>query len=70
MSRLSAKNQITVPVEVLRATGLRPGDEIVVRAAGPGRVELERAQDLLARYAGALRYPPGHLDALRDEWAR
>lgn len=68
MPRLSSKNQITVPVEVLRETGIRPGDDIVIRAAGPGRVELERADDLVARYAGALRYPPGYLRRLRDEW--
>lgn len=70
MPRLSSKNQITVPVDVLRAAGLRAGDEVVVRAAGDGRVELERVADLVSRYAGALRYPPGYLDALRDEWER
>lgn len=68
MPRLSSKNQITVPVEVLRESGLHPGDEVIVRAAGPGRVELERTADLVARYAGTLRYPPGYLQRLRDEW--
>jgi len=70
MPRLSSKNQVTVPVEVLRAAGLRAGDEVIVRAAGDGRVELERVADLVGRYAGALRYPPGYLDGLRDEWER
>ncbi len=68
MPRLSSKNQITIPVEVLRETGIQPGDEIIIRAAGGGRVELERAGDLVARYAGTLRYPPGYLQRLRDEW--
>lgn len=70
MPRLSAKNQVTVPVDVLRDTGIHPGDEIVIRSAGPGRIELERVGDLIARYAGSLCYPPGQLQELRDEWER
>ncbi len=70
MPRLSAKNQVTVPVDVLRDAGIHPGDELVVRRAGPGRVEVERVDDLIARYAGSLRYPPGYLHGLRDEWER
>lgn len=71
MSKLSRKNQVTIPVHVLREAGLAPGDEIVVRASGKGRIELERAGDLVARYAGSLpagTYPAGHIDELRGEW--
>lgn len=71
MSRVSAKNQITIPVASLRAAGLGPGDEIVVRVTGPGRLELERVADLVERYAGSLprgTFPPGALDELRREW--
>jgi bifunctional DNA-binding transcriptional regulator/antitoxin component of YhaV-PrlF toxin-antitoxin module len=71
MSRVSSKHQVTIPVRVLREAGLASGDHVVLRAAGKGRIELERAEDVISRYAGSLpagTYPPGHLEELRGEW--
>jgi bifunctional DNA-binding transcriptional regulator/antitoxin component of YhaV-PrlF toxin-antitoxin module len=71
MSVISRKNQVTLPVDVLRAAGLEPGDDVRVKAVGPGRLELVRADDLVARYAGVFDstvYPEGYLDELRREW--
>ena len=71
MSVISRKNQVTLPVEALRAAGLRPGDDVRVQAVAPGRLELIRADDLVTKYAGifdATFYPKGYLDRLRREW--
>ncbi|MFP5254941.1 MAG: AbrB/MazE/SpoVT family DNA-binding domain-containing protein [Acidimicrobiia bacterium] len=69
-SRISAKHQITIPMEALRGAGLEVGERVVAHADGPGRVVLEREADVVEQFAGALRgvYDPAELDTLRDEW--
>jgi AbrB family looped-hinge helix DNA binding protein len=69
-TRISRKHQATIPVEALRRAGLKPGDELIVRAAGAGRLLLIRAADLVAEHAGkgAGDYDPGYLATLRGEW--
>lgn len=69
-ARISAKHQITIPVDALRAAGLEVGERVVAHAEGPGRVVLERERDIVAELAGALTgtYRAGELDELRDEW--
>ena len=71
MSKVSSKHQVTLPVRVLEEAGLEAGDEVVIRVVGRGRIEVERAEDVVQRYAGSLpagTYRPGYLDQLRDEW--
>ena len=71
MSLISRKNQVTLPVDALRAAGLEPGDDVRVEAVGPGRLELVRADELVQEFAGvfdAIVYPDGYLDELRREW--
>jgi bifunctional DNA-binding transcriptional regulator/antitoxin component of YhaV-PrlF toxin-antitoxin module len=70
-TRLSRKNQATIPVAVLAEAGIRPGDELRVEAEGPGRVVLIRAEDPLEALLGSLDshvYPEGYLEELRAEW--
>ena len=69
-TRISAKNQVTIPVDALRAAGLAAGQRLVARAEGPGRVVLERVEDVVAEFAGVFTgvYRPGELEKLRDEW--
>ena len=69
-TRISAKNQATIPVVALRRAGLKPGDEVQVEAIGAGRIVLTRVEETLAGYAGRLTgvYPKGSLKKLRREW--
>jgi len=69
-TRISAKNQATIPVAALRRAGLGPGDELRVEAAGAGRIVLTRVAEPVAGYAGRLTgvYPKGALQKLRREW--
>jgi bifunctional DNA-binding transcriptional regulator/antitoxin component of YhaV-PrlF toxin-antitoxin module len=69
-SRVSAKHQVTIPADALRAAGLQVGERLVARADGPGRVVFEREDDVLAELSGALTgvYEADELAVLRDEW--
>ena len=69
-TRVSAKHQVTIPIDTLALAGLRAGDRLRVEVRGPGEVVLVREDDPLTRFAGALTdvYPAGELDELRREW--
>jgi hypothetical protein len=72
-TRISSKHQVTIREPAFSAAGLQEGDEIQVRALGPGQVVLTRVDELLERYRGALppgTYPSGWLDQERGEWER
>jgi AbrB family looped-hinge helix DNA binding protein len=70
-TKVSAKHQVTIPVDALREAGLRPGDVLKVEADEAGRLTLTRVEELLGRYGGCLA-TGGRLreavDGLRDEW--
>jgi bifunctional DNA-binding transcriptional regulator/antitoxin component of YhaV-PrlF toxin-antitoxin module len=68
MGVISRRNEITIPAEVMAEAGLVPGDHILVRSMGPGRIELITRDDLIDEYAGSFDstvYPPGYLDETR-----
>lgn len=70
-TRVSSKHQVTIPVRAFREAGLHEGDVVQVEVQGTGRILLTRFDDLIDRYAGALR-TGGELGrtvrAVRDEW--
>jgi bifunctional DNA-binding transcriptional regulator/antitoxin component of YhaV-PrlF toxin-antitoxin module len=70
-SRISRKNQVTIPVAVLREAHFEPGDLLRVVRAEPGVIEFRRWQ---SRFAGVIGTLDGleadvDLEASRDEWA-
>jgi AbrB family looped-hinge helix DNA binding protein len=72
MAKVSSKNQITLPVETMRAAGLHAGDEVTVRPIGDGEIIVAARGSRVRRHAGIAKgiYREGELDCLRDEWAR
>jgi bifunctional DNA-binding transcriptional regulator/antitoxin component of YhaV-PrlF toxin-antitoxin module len=77
-SRVSAKNQVTIPVDALRGAGMTEGDVVRFEVEAPGVVRIVRERDAelearraaIERMIGAL---PGYsaetdLEAMRDQW--
>ncbi len=69
MPRISAKNQVTLPVAALEEVGLRAGELITVEAVGDGELRIRRGAVSFEDAFGALTgtYPPGYLDRLDSE---
>ena len=72
VTRLSRKNQVTLPVAALREAHIKPGDELRVSVDGRGRLVLTPVEDPLEALIGSA---PGlsaatQLEMLRDEWER
>jgi bifunctional DNA-binding transcriptional regulator/antitoxin component of YhaV-PrlF toxin-antitoxin module len=63
---------VTIPVEALRAAGLKAGDEISIRPVGNGEIVLASRGSRIRRHAGIATgvYRDGELDRLRNEWKR
>jgi bifunctional DNA-binding transcriptional regulator/antitoxin component of YhaV-PrlF toxin-antitoxin module len=75
-TKLSSKNQVTLPVAALAAAHVKSGDVLSVKVEGDGVIRLERYRDprldLLNEIIGSA---PGisaaaNLEELRDEWER
>ncbi|MCD6727432.1 MAG: hypothetical protein LT070_09365 [Solirubrobacteraceae bacterium] len=70
-TRISSKHQITIGRHAFGRAGLRVGDVVRVHAIAPGKVVLDRTDDLIARYSGALSSGGSlraQVEALREEW--
>ena len=70
MSRLSAKNQITIPVEILRKAGFKVGDTINCAVNEKGEIELSRPVNPMLQFAGIATglYDGFDLRVDRDSW--
>lgn len=74
-SRLSSKNQLTVPVDILRRVGLEAGDEVEFVVNDAGFIEILRAPNnnrdllkLVGKYGEV--FSDFDLEAERDSWER
>ena len=69
MPRISAKNQITIPVAALEEVGLHAGERVMVEPAGDGELRVRRAALSFDDAFGVLTgvYPVGYLDQLDAE---
>jgi AbrB family looped-hinge helix DNA binding protein len=54
VSTISSKNQITLPVQLLRELGIGPGDRLAVSREGNRLVLRARPKDWVAYHAGSL----------------
>jgi bifunctional DNA-binding transcriptional regulator/antitoxin component of YhaV-PrlF toxin-antitoxin module len=67
MPRISSKHQITLPVETLKRSGLKAGDEVAIEVDGAERIVVRRvlrdAQHALGVFDGL--YEPDYLEQLR-----
>ncbi len=71
-THISAKHQVTIPIDAFTDAGFEPGDAVRAEALGPGKVILTRQDELLDEFSGSL-HTGGALrravDSLRNEWA-
>ncbi len=69
MPRISAKNQITLPVAALQEAGLRAGEQVSVEPTGDGELRVRRAtigfEDAFGVLTGT--FPPDYLDRMDAE---
>jgi bifunctional DNA-binding transcriptional regulator/antitoxin component of YhaV-PrlF toxin-antitoxin module len=69
MPRISAKNQVTIPVAALEEAGLHRGEQVHVEPTGDGELRVRRAAVAFEGAFGALTgiFPPGYLEQLDAE---
>jgi bifunctional DNA-binding transcriptional regulator/antitoxin component of YhaV-PrlF toxin-antitoxin module len=67
--RISAKNQITIPVSALEEAGLRAGDQVAIEPLREGELRVRRGAPRFDEAFGVLTgvYPPGYLAQLDAE---
>jgi AbrB family looped-hinge helix DNA binding protein len=69
MSRISSKNQVTIPVAVLEEAGLHAGDQVLVEVLQSGELRIRRGAVSFDSAFGAMTgaYPHGYLRRLDTE---
>ena len=70
LGKVLPRGQVTLPRAIRRAAGLKPGDQVIFRATGPGRVEMTVLPRLTLAEALERYRIEGPIDdaADREEW--
>lgn len=66
-TRVSRKNQVTIPVDPMRKAGIQPGDELKAEAEGNGRITLTKKPDRNFALAGCADGPGGSVADIPEE---
>jgi len=71
ITRITSKGQVTVPVAIRRALGLKPRDRLAFTLED-GVATLRKAESIVDKLAGSVKYegPPLDFKKLREEFAR
>lgn len=69
-TRLSSKNQVTLPVEIIRKAGFKVGDTLNCTVNKDGKIELSAPENPMLQFAGMFTglYEGFDLRADRDSW--
>ena len=70
ITRITSKGQVTVPVAIRRALGLKPRDRLAFTLED-GVATLRKAESIVDKLAGSVKYdgPPLDFKKLREEFA-
>ena len=69
-AKLSSKNQITLPVNIVRRLGLEPGDRLAVRVEGDRIFLRPQPRDWVQYFRGRLKGVYGNTIEEMDEYVR
>jgi len=49
MSKIQARGQLTLPIELRRSAGMEPGDDVTMTLVGPGEIRIKSIKPLSLR---------------------
>jgi AbrB family looped-hinge helix DNA binding protein len=64
ITRVTSKGQVTIPVEIRRALGIKPRDRLAFTLVD-GEARVVKAESVVDRLAGSIPWPGGPIDIKR-----
>ena len=69
LTRVSEKGQVTIPIEVRRALGIKRGDRVVIELTDEEHATLRKAKTWVEEFAGTVPHPTPPLTAEEERLA-